>query len=185
MLAIMESKPLPDFSGTDDYHVFVTLRGEVQDPLFVRFLEHVSKETGASFNTPDLLALDLIHREQTVPNSLQGRLLLLRGRGVIERVRRKHILSRRFYTFAGKKGVYTRKRGLDRDTNKALLLKHIQDNRRTGSPLRELMHVLPALSRNQVRMLLREMKHDGRIHVVGRARTARWYPGPDETEGGS
>ena len=68
----------------------------------------------------------------------------------IEKVGRKLILSRKFYAFADRKGVYTRKRGLDRETNKHLLLKHIGDNQKTGSRLKELMDVLPTLSRNQV-----------------------------------
>jgi ATP-dependent DNA helicase RecG len=50
---------------------------------------------------------------------------------------RRYVLSRQFYEFIGKKGVYTRKRGLDRGTNKALLLKHISDNDREGSRFRE------------------------------------------------
>lgn len=178
--AIRESKALPDFAGTDDYHVFLTLHGEVQDPMFVRFLEQVAKDTGASFLTADLLVLDAIHRERPIPEWGRDRLPTLRELGVIERVRRRHILSRRFHTLAGKKGVYTRKKGLDRDTNKALLLKHIQDNEEAGSQLHELMQVLPALSRNQVRVLLREMNAAGQVRSAGKTRAARWYPGPSD-----
>jgi len=136
---IKESKPQPDFSGTDDYQVSLTLKGEVQDARFLRFLEHIGKEMLVSFTTEDLLVLDLLRREQSIPEKLKSRLLGLRERGVIETVGRgrgiRNILSRRFYNFLGEKGVYTRKRGLDRETNKALLLRHIQDNKRTGSPL--------------------------------------------------
>ena len=46
------------------------------------------------------------------------------GRGV------RLMLSRQFYRYIGKAGTYTRKRGLDRETNKELLLKHIRGNRR-------------------------------------------------------
>ena len=37
-------------------------------------------------------------------------------------------MSRRFHASIGKGGEYTRRKGLDRDTNKALLLKHITEN---------------------------------------------------------
>ena len=67
--------------------------------------------------------------------------------------------------------------GLDRETNKELLLKHIRDNRKEGSQLRELRQVLPALSRDQVQSLLRGLKSEGRIYKVGATRAARWYPG--------
>lgn len=87
------------------------------------------------------------------------------------------LLSRRFYRHIGKAGVYTRKRGLDRETNKELLLKHIQDNRHEGSRLRELVQVLPALSYVQVQKLLQDLRIQGRVHKVGNTNAARWYPG--------
>ena len=76
---------------------------------------------------------------------------------MIERAtgRGKFILSRRFYGFVRKKGVYTRKKGLDREQNKTLLLKHIIDNGAEGSPLSELLQVLPALTPSQVQSLLK------------------------------
>ncbi len=42
------------------------------------------------------------------------------------------------YVLTGKRGVYTRKKGLDRETRKALLLKHIEDNRVDGSKLDDM-----------------------------------------------
>lgn len=71
---IKEGKPHPDFSQSDDYQVSVVLEGEVQDPQFLRFLEKVGKERLASFTTQDLLVLDLVHREQPVPEGLREHL---------------------------------------------------------------------------------------------------------------
>ena len=62
-------------------------------------------------------------------------------------------------------------------THKELLLKHIQDNRKEGSQLRELRQVLPALSYVQVQKLLQELRIKGQIHKVGNTSAARWYPG--------
>jgi len=179
---IKESKPRPDFTDTDDYQVSVAFRGDIQDLQFLRFLEHIGRERVSSFTTQDFLVLDLVHREQSVPEELRSRLPALVEQGVIEAVGRgrgtRYMLSRRLYDFLGKTGAYTRKRGLDRETNKALLLKHIRDNRREGSRLRELVQVLPALSRNQVQTLVRELKAEERIYSVGRTKAARWYPVP-------
>lgn len=58
--------------------------------------------------------------------------------GVTDR-RPRQVLCRRYYKMTGEKGAYTRKKGLDRETNKALLLKHIEENKDTGSRLSELM----------------------------------------------
>src|SRR5690606_8097923 len=89
----------------------------------------------------------------------------------------RYLLAQRFYEFTDNRGVYTRRRGLDRDTNKALLLTHIERNADAGSPLRDLQDVLPSLSAKQVQHLLTEMKNAGEIHNRGRTRGARWYPG--------
>ena len=178
---IQQSKPLPDFSHTDAYSVWLTLHGEIQDPEFLRFLEEIGQEQVATFGLDDLLVVDLVHREQPVPDDLQSRVSHLLEQGIIERVGRgrgvRLMLSRRFYRHIGKAGTYTRKRGLDRETNKALLLKHIRDNRKSGSQLKELMQVLPSLSRAQVQNLLQSLRNEGAIHKVGATKGARWYPG--------
>jgi len=178
---IKETKPLPDFSGTDRYQVSVTLEGNIQDVRFLRFLEQVGSERLASFGTEDFLVLDLIRRQQPVPDNLVGRLPVLRQNNIIERVGHgrgtRYILSHRFYRFLGEPGVYTRTRGLDRETRKALLLQHIEENRDEGSSLSELMQIFPDLRPKQVQGLLRNLKAANRIHVVGRTKGARWYPG--------
>jgi ATP-dependent DNA helicase RecG len=176
---IQQSKPLPDFSRTSEHSVWLTLHGQIQDSEFLRFLEEVGRERLANFATEDFLILDLIHREQPVPTLLRSRLEPLIDQGVIERIGRgrgvRYLLSRRFYRFLGKGGLYTRKRGLDREANKALLLKHIQNSEDVGASLGELQQVLPALSRFQIQGLLRELKREGWIRVVGTTKAARWF----------
>lgn len=177
---IRQSKPLPDFTHTGEHSVWVTLHGEIQDPEFLRFLEEIGRERAASFSTEDLLVIDLVHREQPVPSFLAKRIPLLREQGVIERVGQgrgtRYLLSRRFYRFLGQGGAYTRRRGLDRETNKMLLLRHIKDSATTGTKLAELQQVLPNLSRGQVRTLVRELHEDHLIEVRGRTKAARWFP---------
>ena len=183
---IRQSKPLPDFAHTDSHSVWVTLHGEIQDPEFLRFLEEIGQECLASFGTDDFLAIDLVHREQPVPVYLKPRIAHLLELGVIERVGRgrgtRHLLSARFYRFLGKSGVYTRKRGLDRETNKELLVKHIRDNQATGAKMEELRQVLPTHPRSQIQVFLRELVKQGAIHVHGATRAARWYPGPQQPD---
>jgi ATP-dependent DNA helicase RecG len=114
-LSIKESKPTPDFTGTDQYQVVLNLNGEVQDPHFLQFLEKVGRETLELFSTTDFLLLDHIHRERRVPNHLQNRFQSLVEKGIVERFGRgrgiKYILSRRYYKMVDKKGTYTRKKG--------------------------------------------------------------------------
>ncbi len=176
-LSVKQAKSLPDFKGTDRMHVRVTLDGLVQDPKLLLMMERIGLETLQSFSTGDFLVLNHIRCEQAVPDELRDRIPRLLDIGVIERVARgKFILGRRYYAAVGKKGVYTRKRGLDRATNKELLLKHIRENAKTGSRLDELLQVLPSLSRYQVQSLVRQLQGDGKIRVEGVTRAGKWFP---------
>ena len=175
-LCARESKQPPDYSGTDDYEVFLTLYGKVQDPRFLTFLEKIGRERQVSFEATDFITLDLINREEKLPQWARDRMQTLLKSGVVERIGRKYMLSRKYYEFVDRKGVYTRKRGLDRETNKQLLLKHITDNQKAGSRFSDLREVLPSLSRDQVQKLLAEMKRQMMITVVGKTSAARWYP---------
>jgi hypothetical protein len=60
-----------------------------------------------------------------------------------------------------------------------VLLEHITEHRDTGSPLSDLLAVLPDLTRNQVQMFLKQLREEGKAHPVGATKAARWFPGPD------
>ena len=182
--SIKEGKPRPDFTGTDDYQVEVTLRGEIQNPAFLGFLQKIGAERLATFGTKDILVLDAVQREEPLPEDLKERLPHLMDEGIIERIGRgrgvRFILSRKFHSFLGQDGAYTRRKGLDRETNKALLMKHIEERREVGAAMKEFEQVLPALSRRQIIGLVQELRGEGRIHPEGERRGARWRPGPEE-----
>ena len=177
---LREAKALPDFTGTDDYQVFLTLNGQIQEPKFLQFLEKVGNETQRSIFLDDLLALNAIYTDSTVPDDVRYRLPKLVEDGLLERFGRgrgrRFVLARRFYTFLGEKGTHTRATGLDRDTNKALILAHLRKHKKVGAPLSELKQVLPALSQGQLQKILQEMKNDGKIFVKGQTRGAKWFP---------
>ncbi len=181
--AVLQSKPLPSFAGTAAHQVRLTLEGGVRNPAFVRFMERLDSDAVRNFSTRDYLALECLQYEKTLPPTLKDRLPGLVAAGAVETVGRgqgvKHLLSRGFHAALGAKGIYTRKRGLDRNTNKALLLQHIEDNKQSGSKMDELQQVLPALSRSQIQVLLRELRKDGAVHSVGRTNGARWHPGTE------
>lgn len=187
--SIKQAKSLPDFSHTDEYQVVLTLDGQVQDESFLRFLAKLDKNGLASFTTIDFLVLDYVHKEKPiplVPPELKRQLKHLVDLGVIESIGRgkstQYMLCQKYYLHAGKSGVYTRKRGLDRNTNKELLLKHIRASKTEGARLSDLLQVLPSLSENQVQTLLRELKSTKSIHVRGKTKAALWFPGKEILE---
>ncbi len=176
--AIRLSKAVPDFARTDAHQVGLTLFGTVENPAFVRFVSKVGQETARAFTTRDWIVLAAASRGEKIPKELQGRVPHLIELGLIERDGRKCILSKKYYEFVGDKPAYTRKKGLDREQNLALLLKHITDNKDTGSPREDLLRVLPALKESDVKSLLRTLKNQGKAHSRGARRAGRWYPGP-------
>ncbi len=179
--AIRQGKALPSFVGTSAHEVRLALKGTVTSPAFVRFIERLGDEKLRSFSTYDFLTLDYLRREQEIPEHLKVCLPGLIAAGAVEQVGRgrgaRHILVRGLYAALGRRGVYTRRRGLDRETNKALLLKHIQDCGTDGARMEEFRQVLPSLGRGQIQVLLRELRAQGLVHKHGVTKAARWYPG--------
>ena len=176
---IREGKALPDFTSTDEWQVSLVLHGQVRDPLFARFLERVGHETDVSFNTNELLLLDMIHKGLVIPDHLRSRLPKLVDAGVVESVGwgrgTRYLLSRRFHAALGDRGGYTRRRGLDRGACKEILYSHLRDQGDRGCPMAELQQVLPGQSRAQIKGLLYELRREGRTRLEGSRRWARWY----------
>lgn len=174
---IKQSKPMPDFSRTDQYQVGLTLFGTVEDPAFVRFVEKVSKESTTFFSTHDWLLMAAASRGDKLPRESETRIKRLIDLGIIERGKgRAFLLSRKYYEFVGKIAAYTRKKGLDREHNLALLKKHIYECGNGGASLDELSQVLPSLPKGEVRNLLRALKGMNLTTVVGMGSGARWIP---------
>ncbi len=176
--SIRQSKPLPDFTKSDDYQVSLTLDGTVRDPSFLRFLAAIGEENTATFTTHDWLVLGLVAHGDKLRKELRDRLPRLVELGIIERTGpRRYMPAHRFFAFVGDKAAYTRRRGLDRGHNLQLLQRHLAENAKTGSPFRELVEVIPSLGEDGIRSLLRTLVKRGEAHFQGQTRAARWFPG--------
>lgn len=177
--AVRQGKPLPSFAGTAAHEVRLTLEGGVRNPAFVRFMERLGEETLRSFSTLDYLALECLEQGKTLPAALKERLPGLVAAGAAEAIGRgkgtRYILSEALYASLGAKGTYTHQRGLDRETNKTLLLTHLAKQGEQGAPLAELRQVLPTLPESTVRDLLRELRDEGKLVLRGQRRWARWF----------
>jgi ATP-dependent DNA helicase RecG len=175
-LCIREAKKLPDFSGSDDYLVKLTLNGIMLDKRLLSVINKIGEERQVLLSTDDFLVINAIFHEKPLNDHLHGRLKHLIGMGILEHTgRNKHSLVSGLYEVAGKSGVHTRIVGLDRDTNKELLLKHIRKNGSKGTVFKELEQVLPSHSRNQLKVLVRELQRSNLIYIVGKTSAARWF----------
>jgi len=177
--AVRQTKPLPDFSGSADHEVRLILAGTVQNPAFIRYIERLGEDLLRTFSTDDFLTLDALSRDEKLPQRLRTRLPRLIELGAIESQGRgrgiRHFLSRSLFEEIGKPGAYTRRKGLDHETNKELLLRHLGDRPDEGAPMRDLEQVLPAQSTSAIRRMLHELRSDGRVELRGKKRGSRWF----------
>lgn len=175
-LSIKEAKSLPDFAGTDDNFVSLTLNGLVLDTKMLSVISQIGAERLESLSTGDFLAINALYHETDIPEAQRFRLKRLVDIGIVEHIaRNKYVLARSLYSAMGKSGIHTRLVGLDRETNKELLLKHIRKNGKKGTPLQELQQVLPGQSRSQIQTLVRQLREENRIYCRGKTKAARWF----------
>jgi len=176
---IKESKGEPDFTHTDQDHFWITLYGAIQHPEFLRVLEKIGAERMINFSTEDFIVIQSAFSGRSIIERYTNTAKRLFEEGLLEKspVKKNHqwILSRKLYAAVGQQGVHTRKKGLDRETNKELLIKHIQSSEPAGAKMIELLQVLPAFDRHHMRSLLLELKEERRISVSGTTNAARWH----------
>ncbi len=175
--SLREGKGLPDFSGTDEHEVVLTMRGDVIDAPLVGLLQ-LADQHGIVLGVHHLVTLETIHRNREPENCDAELVRRLIEVGLVERVGRgKHsrlILSRGMYSYLGEAGSYTRYKGLDRETNKQLLLKHIASSGKRGARLSEFRQVLPQLTDPQIRYLVSELRKQGKVQRMGWANQSSW-----------
>ena len=174
-LSVQEAKPLPDFTGTDEFFVSVTLNGLIIDKAMLSVINRISERSTELLSTEDFLVIDALYHDRPLNGKMQARLPRLVEMGIVEHIgRKKYVLARSLYAATGKTGVHTRHVGLDKDTNKALLLKHIRQNNDVGTPFKELQ-VLPGLTRGQIQRLMQELKDSHQVYPQGKTSAARWF----------
>jgi ATP-dependent DNA helicase RecG len=183
--AVREAKPLPSFEGTDGTRVRLTLSSAIRDPELVRAMDAIVRDDLEVLDARDFLVVDHVARDGRPPTGLQGRVQRLVDIGVLEvRSRGRYGLSRRLYAAGGRRGDYTRARGLDRIAQRGLILQHLRQAGNQGAPIGEIMQIFPHLTRFQVFGLLDQLRKERRAHVRGERRTARWFTGADAGDDG-
>jgi ATP-dependent DNA helicase RecG len=157
-------KSLPDYSASDKHHVVLRLNGKIQDMEFARYVFLVAYRRQKVLNDQELVILNKIKNGDKINSQpITQNLLEL---GLIEHVgTNKYILSRKYYLEAGNRGEYTRKKGLDKETKKALIVKHIKEWGR--GYMKEFTQVLNGVPKPTISRYVDELKEDGIIELVG------------------
>jgi ATP-dependent DNA helicase RecG len=166
-LMILESKPRPDYTGSDENRVLLRLSGEVQNPNFVNYLAKIEDQQGAPLDLYDLLLLDDIRQGKV--HRADDRLRDLLRRGLVEKVGRAR--ATRYVLPKETGGVSVQPP--NREEMKSLLLRYLEQNERRGK-LPEFQELLPGLSRKQVHTLLKQLREEGKVRFIGPHRTGHW-----------
>jgi ATP-dependent DNA helicase RecG len=174
---VIHSRPLPDWSASDNTRVIVRIRGEVTDPRIVRFFERVSASTLRNFTGEDFLTVDLVRRKQTLPARLKDRAKRLVDLDVLERAGPGFRLSQRMLSEIDSAAVK-----VDIPVGGGLsmfVLSYIRSAGGKGASASELMEVT-GRTRDQIRFALEQLKKKNEVHTKGRGAGARWHDGPAE-----
>lgn len=155
----------PNYSETDKYRVILSLDGNIKDIEFAKYVLKVANKLKIFLNDTELLLLYDIREGGKVENNKV--LEALSNAGIIERLgSNRFILSKQYYASIDRKGVYTRRRGLDKETNKELIILHLKHYKK--GYIKEFLEVLKDVPQSTVNSYLAELKQTGTIELVGK-----------------
>lgn len=98
----------------------------VLDTKILSLINQIGNDQMETLSTGGFLVINALYHEECITENLRPCLRRLTELGIVEHVGcSKHVFARSLYMATGKSGLHTRIVGLDRDTYKELLLKHI------------------------------------------------------------
>jgi ATP-dependent DNA helicase RecG len=170
---IVEGKGLPDYGKSTDHLVKLTIAASIKDPEFIRYIQRANI-AAIPLSISDLVLLEKI-RAGTKVGASDGNIGKLLEANLIEPYGRgrgyKYILSKQYYTATDKRGEYTRIKGLDKGTNKQLILTHLQHHKKGYAA--DFMAALKNVKRPTLNQYLKELQNEGQIELVGNRRIGR------------
>ena len=160
----------PDYSKSDNHRVDLKLDGNIQDIEFAKYVLKVADDKQKLLSDNELILLYKIKQGKTVSTDDVKSMAEM---GLIEKIGRgKWMLAKKYYIDTNQKGKYTHQKGLDTNTNKALILTHLKDFP-GGSRKEDLQRVLPSLSWIQIWWLLKQLRKDGKVVYTGDRRSKK------------
>ena len=175
-LSIRDSKPKPDYSGSDNFLVCLRLNGKVLNKQFARFLLQCPVESLESLSTDQWLILDALSREEPVGDDhLESISKLLELKLVVRVSGGRFILPKVYYEFLDRVASFHRLR--EREEKKELLESHLEAHRLDGLAISDLQRIFPDEKKKYIRRLLAELQEENRVHSEGENRWTRYFAG--------
>lgn len=187
-------RPVPDYGRTNGNSVVVRLRAGPADRELAGYVAEV-RRAGRDFSLEDLLVLHEVRKERHINSTRAGELLQvgerearevlnrLADRGLLEargRTKgRSYHLAASLYRRFGELSEYVRARGFNRIQQEQMVLTFVD---RHGSIARREAADLCRIDSEQASRLLRRLRDEGSLEMVGRRRSARYVKPQRTTE---
>ena len=160
----------PDYTKSYTNHVVLEIDESIQDMEFAKYVIKVADEKQKQLNDEELrILVDIKNNKRVKAKGITKNLLEL---GLIEKIEnRKYILSKKYYIDTNQKGEYTRRKGLGKNTNKALILEHLKNYKK--GYVEDFAEVLKDVPKPTVKRYLQELKEEEKIELIGNPRVSR------------
>lgn len=172
--AIRSGKGAPDLTKSSRYSVKLFIPALLKDPEFILYLEKIANERQIGFSFEEIMELENIRSFKKIfNNDLKKKFSEL---GLIEKQGRtsdaRYILSHRYYSHVGKKGVHTRLANLKREKYKQMILEHLSRNGKGYAS--EFRDAFTELSSFTINNILQDLKKDGLVTFSGPRKVGFW-----------
>ncbi len=174
--SVHEGKRLPDWTGTDNYQVRLTLVGTVLEKRFLTFQRRIPQEQYDLLSSEDFLALYYVWQQQSLPVELKGNAKALCEQGLLAKLGRgKYRLPDLYQNLPSQDGMAVRPIPKNDEECKADILNYIREHIDNGVTLNDMLAIVPSREERQVRYLLNVMRKNGLVEVKGHGKSARWH----------
>lgn len=168
---LSSGKDKPDFSNTNKYSVVLKIDGKIKDIEFTKYIYKICSEKNIELTE---FELQVLYGLKDKPKSIKGELIeTIFNKGIVEKdVHGKYMLSKKYYEDHNKRGEYTIRKGIDRETNKQLIINYLDQHKRgTKSDFMALLK--KEVGGKTVNKYLKELKDAGKVHFVGNPRIVK------------
>jgi ATP-dependent DNA helicase RecG len=172
--SIRSGKGTPDLTKSTLHSVKLFIPALLKDPEFILYLEKIINEQQIGFSFEEMMELENIREQVKVSDTkFKGKFL---SAGIIEKIGigkgTHYILAQKYYAHKNELGVHTMLSGLERDTYKELIMKHIKEKKQGTA--RQFQPAFKDLKPMDISNLLRELKTEGKIVRHGSKSHGYW-----------
>ena len=173
-ISVEEGKGSPSIDDNNGTAISLNIPSRIIDISFVKYVSGITSNHQISLSTQEILELEKIRKNRGL-HILKNKDSLVK-KGLVEVSGRgraaKYFLSKEYYQSIGRPGQYTRTKGLTNRARRALVVQHINDNKRlTTNDLGDLM---PELNPEQRYNILRPLINEGVIVHVGAGKNGHY-----------